>query len=106
MLWKKTTIKELPDMSRRNFTREVVNSNLFQELPLSTQALYFHFGVNANADGFISEPLSVIKNINALESDLNNLESVGLAIRRETGGIMIMYATKPERKVSQEKENI
>ncbi|GJM59057.1 hypothetical protein EROP_27500 [Erysipelotrichaceae bacterium OPF54] len=68
------------------------------------QALYFHFGVNANADGFISEPLSVIKRINALESDLHNLEAVGLAIRRETGGIMIMYAT-PERKASQEKES-
>ena len=93
-------------MSRRNFSKEVVNSFVFQELPLSAQALYFHLGVNANTDGFIMEPLSVVRSIGALESDLTRLLSVGLAIKRDSGGVMVLYATKPERNMNREKENV
>jgi hypothetical protein len=35
---------------RRMFSKDVTNSDVFLDLPLSTQALYFHLGMNADDD--------------------------------------------------------
>ena len=37
---------------RRMFTRKIIDSDAFTELPPSTQALYFHLCMNADDDGF------------------------------------------------------
>ena len=38
------------------FSLDVVDTDKFLEMPLSTQALYFHFGMRADDDGFVSSP--------------------------------------------------
>lgn len=39
---------------RRMFSKSVIDSDMFLDMPLSAQALYFHLGMHGNDDGFIS----------------------------------------------------
>ena len=44
---------------RRMFSKDIVESGAFMEMPLSTQALYFHLGMNADDDGLSPTPRSL-----------------------------------------------
>lgn len=39
---------------RRMFSKSITESDEFLDMPLSTQALYFHLGMQADDDGFVS----------------------------------------------------
>ena len=55
------------------FSKEIINTDRFQSMKLSAQALYFHLGINADDDGFIGNPLSIIRSIGASANDLKAL---------------------------------
>ena len=38
---------------RRMFSKKVTDTDTFLDMPLSTQALYFHLNMHADDDGFI-----------------------------------------------------
>ena len=38
--------------NKRMFSKEITNTDRFQSMKLSAQALYFHLGINADDDGF------------------------------------------------------
>lgn len=42
--------------SKRMFSIDVIDTDKFLDMPVSTQALYFHFGMRADDDGFVSSP--------------------------------------------------
>ena len=42
--------------SRRMFSKDVVCSDRFLDMPASAQALYFQYGLEADDDGFVSAP--------------------------------------------------
>lgn len=58
---------------RRMFTRLVVDSDEFLDLPAATQALYFHLGMEADDDGFVNRPKSVVRMVGASDTDLQLL---------------------------------
>ena len=39
--------------NRRMFNKKLIDSDMFLDLPLSAQALYFHLAMRADDDGFI-----------------------------------------------------
>ena len=39
---------------RRMFAKVIVDSDAFLDMPLSTQALYFHLSMRADDDGFLN----------------------------------------------------
>ena len=39
---------------RRMFAKTIIDSDIFLDMPLSTQALYFHLSMRADDDGFIN----------------------------------------------------
>ena len=41
---------------RRMFAKTIIDSDAFIDMPLSTQALYFHLSMRADDDGFINNP--------------------------------------------------
>ena len=41
---------------RRMFSKTVIDSDVFSDMPLTTQALYFHLGMRADDDGFVNNP--------------------------------------------------
>ena len=46
--------------SRRMFSKDVVCSDRFLDMPASAQALYFQYGLEADDDGFVSAPLQML----------------------------------------------
>ena len=58
---------------RRMFSLQVVDTDAFLEMPLSAQALYFHLGMRADDDGFISNARRILKLISASEDDMRIL---------------------------------
>lgn len=61
---------------RRMFGKSVVESARFLKMPVSSQNLYFHLGLNADDDGIV-EAYSVINLVKAHEDDLRVLFSKG-----------------------------
>lgn len=61
---------------RRMFAKSVVESARFLKMPVSSQNLYFHLGMNADDDGIV-EAYSVINLVKAHEDDLRVLYSKG-----------------------------
>lgn len=61
---------------RRMFSKEIIESDYFLDLPLTTQALYFHLCLNADDEGFVKNAKSIARLIGA------NLTEVGLLIEK------------------------
>ena len=48
---------------RRMISKKITDTDVFLEMPLSTQALYFHFIQNADDDGFVGNPKTIMRKI-------------------------------------------
>lgn len=57
---------------RRMFSKKIINSAKFVKMPVSTQCLYFHLGLNADDDGVV-EGFNIMRMIGATEDDLKIL---------------------------------
>lgn len=57
---------------RRMFSKRIINSARFLKMPSSSQALYFHLGLNADDDGVV-EAYIIMNQIGAGEDDLRIL---------------------------------
>ena len=77
--------------NRRMFSLDVVDTDIFLDLPVSSQALYFHLGMRADDDGFVSSPKRVTSMIGANQDDLKLLIAKGFIIALEDGIIVIRH---------------
>ena len=50
-------------MARRMFSDEITMSDAFLNMPTESQNLYFHLGMNADDDGFISNTKMIKKSV-------------------------------------------
>ena len=75
---------------RRMFSVDIVDSDKFTDMPLSSQALYFHLGMKADDDGFVSSPKKVMKSISCSEDDLKVLLIKGFVHFFSTGICVII----------------
>ena len=73
------------------FSLKIVDSDLFLDMPLSSQCLYFHLSMRADDDGFVDNPKKIIKIIGANEDDLKILITKGFVIVFERGIIVITH---------------
>ena len=73
------------------FALKIVDSDLFLDMPLSSQCLYFHLSMRADDDGFVNNPKKIIKIIGANEDDLKILIAKGFVIVFEQGIIVITH---------------
>lgn len=76
---------------RRMFSLSVVDSDAFLDLPLSTQALYFHLNMRADDDGFIGNPKKIARLIGSSEDDLKLLIMKRFIIVFDDGVIVIKH---------------
>ena len=74
---------------RRMFSLDVVDTDDFLELPATTQNLYFHLGMRADDDGFVSNPKKITKMVNCTMEDLKRLIEKGYIIPFESGIVII-----------------
>lgn len=74
---------------KRMFNKTITNSDKFLELPLSTQALYFHLNMNADDDGFIDNAKTIKRMIGANDLDLKMLVEQNFLILFQSGVIVV-----------------
>lgn len=77
--------------NRRMFSLDVVNTDLFLDMPVSAQCLYFHLGMRADDDGFISSPKQIMRMATCTQDDMKILVSKGFVIPFETGIVVIRH---------------
>lgn len=76
---------------KRMFAKQIVESDSFLDMPLSTQALYFHLGMAADDDGFINAPKRIQRSIGASDDDLKLLIAKSFIIPFESGVVVIKH---------------
>jgi hypothetical protein len=76
---------------KRMFNTQIVDSDAFLSMPLSSQALYFHLGMSADDDGFLNNPIQVARSINASQDDMNLLLLKKFILRFDSGVIVIKH---------------
>ena len=70
--------------NHRMFSNAIIDSDKFLDMPLTTQALYFHLGMKADDDGFVGNPKKVTRSVNCTEDDLKILIAKGFLISFES----------------------
>jgi len=76
---------------KRMFNSQIVDSDAFLSMPLSSQALYFHLGMSADDDGFLNNPIQIARAINASQDDMNLLLLKKFILRFDSGVIVIKH---------------
>lgn len=70
---------------RRMFSKEVTTSDLFVDMPSSSQLLYFHLGMEADDEGFIGNAKMLSRAYGSNNDDLKLLEAKGFVIAFPSG---------------------
>ena len=76
---------------KRMFTQKIIDSDAFLDMPLTTQALYFHLNMRADDDGFINNPKRIQRTIGASDDDLRLLIAKRFLICFDSGVIVIKH---------------
>ena len=76
---------------RRMFAKTIIDSDAFLDMPLSTQALYFHLSMRADDEGFVNSPKKIQRIIGASDDDMKVLIAKRFIIVFESGVIVIKH---------------
>lgn len=76
---------------RRMFAKTIIDSDAFLDMPLSTQALYFHLSMRADDDGFINNPKKIQRMIGCNDDDLKLLIAKRFIIPFDSGVCVIKH---------------
>lgn len=77
--------------AKRMFSLSVVDTDLFLDMPSSSQALYFHLGLRADDDGFVASPKKIAKICGCGEDDLRILASKRFILPFESGIVVLTH---------------
>ncbi len=76
---------------RRMFSKKITTSDAFLEMPDSAQNLYFHLSMDADDDGFVGSPKSIMRLVRAKEDDMKLLITKSFIIPFDRGIIVIKH---------------
>ena len=76
---------------KRMFNTQIIDSDSFLDLPLSTQALYFHLNMRADDDGFINNAKMIQRMINCSDDDLKLLIAKNFIIPFDSGVVVVKH---------------
>lgn len=76
---------------RRMFAKTIIDSDLFIDMPLTAQALYFHLSMRADDDGFINNPKKIQRMINSSDDDFRLLIAKQFIIPFQSGICVIKH---------------
>ena len=76
---------------RRMFSKTIIDSDSFLDMPLSTQALYFHLSMRADDEGFINNPKKIQRMIGASDDDIKVLITKQFIIPFDSGIVVIKH---------------
>lgn len=73
------------------FAKTIIDSDAFLDMPLSSQALYFHLSMRADDDGFINNPKKIQRVIGCSDDDLKLLIAKRFIIPFESGIVVVKH---------------
>lgn len=76
---------------RRMFSKVITDTDTFLEMPLSTQALYFHLAMHADDEGFVSSPKRIMRETKASEDDFKLLIVKRFILTFDSGIVVIKH---------------
>ena len=74
---------------RRMFSLSVTDTDVFLDMPVSTQALYFHLGMHGDDDGFVGNPRRIMRAVGGRPADFQTLVDRGYIILFDRGVIAV-----------------
>lgn len=76
---------------RRMFSKFIIDSDAFLDMPSSAQALYFHLAMRADDDGFVNCPKKIQRMVSSSDDDLKILLAKRFLIPFESGIVVIKH---------------
>lgn len=76
---------------KRMFSKTIIDSDAFLDMPLSSQALYFHLSMRADDDGFVNNPKKIQRLTGCGDDDLKLLMAKKFLIPFESGIVVIKH---------------
>lgn len=76
---------------RRMFSKKITDTDRFLDMPLSSQALYFHLNMGADDEGFIDKAKTIQRTIGASDDDMKLLIAKGFIIPFDSGVVVIRH---------------
>lgn len=73
------------------FSLQIVDSDAFLDMPISSQLLYFHLSMRADDDGFVDNPKKIIRIIGTNDDDLKVLMTKRFILTFGSGVIVIKH---------------
>lgn len=76
---------------RRMLSLQIVDTDAFLDMSLSTQALYFHLVMRADDEGFVSNPKKIMRLIGSQEDELKVLIAKRFILSFDSGIVVIKH---------------
>jgi len=76
---------------KRMFSKSIIDSDAFLEMPQTSQLLYFHLSMRADDEGFVGSPKKIMRMIGANDDDMRILIGKRFVIAFESGVIVIKH---------------
>lgn len=76
---------------KRMFSKQIVDTDAFLEMPASSQLLYFHLAMRADDEGFVGSPKKIIKMCGFGDDDLKVLIAKRFLLTFESGVVVIKH---------------
>lgn len=76
---------------RRMFSKTIIDSDMFLDMPTSSRLLYFDLSMRADDDGFVNSPKKIIRMTGASQDDLKLLIAKSFIIPFESGVVVIKH---------------
>ena len=73
------------------FAKSIIDSDLFLDMPQSSQCLYFHLSMRADDEGFVNSPKKIQRMIGASDDDCRLLITNRFLIPFDTGVVVIRH---------------
>ena len=76
---------------RRMFAKSIIDSDMFLDMPVTAQLLYFQLGMRADDDGFVNNPKRIMRDVRCSDDDMKVLIAKRYIIPFESGVIVIRH---------------
>ena len=76
---------------KRMFSRKLISSDAFLDLPLTAQGLFFHLCMRADDDGFVDSPKKIMREVQAKQKDLDALKKKRYILVFDSGVVLIKH---------------
>lgn len=75
---------------KRMFSRKLISSDVFLDMPLTAQGLFFHLCMRADDDGFVDAPNRIVRECQATPKDLEILERKRYILTFENSNVVLI----------------